>query len=502
MTSSNGNGRVPPHDLEAERALLGAAMLDATGVNTLATVPLGDFHAPAHAHIATAIARLQEAGDPVEPVTVSQQLSRMGLLDTAGGSKALVDIMAGAPTPASVTTYARIVRDLAVLRRLVAAAGDIADRAYSGRDVTATVAHAQGLVTQIAETAPSGEISSGIVWGDVEAVVAGNKKVEDPAMLTRGDGKQLIYAGKLHVLHGEPSHGKGWVALVACREVLGEGGAVLYLDYEDTDVGIVGRLLALGCPPGVIAGRFVYARPDGPIGAAERVDLERKLLDLNPDLVIIDGVAEALTREGLDEDRAADYVTWVERLPRWIVRLGIAVVLIDHVTKSKDQRRYSRGSGAKLAVVDGAAYEVKLGQPFSRHREGSISVVIAKDRPGGVGSIGDHIAVFNVKPSGAGQHVTITVDPPTAKPGEDTWEPTRIMDAVVAELARSHVPLSARDVIQLLTHFKSDFVRQGIRRLVAKGDVIEDRRGADQYLRLVKAPAAGEPPPVEQTLDF
>src|SRR5262245_10782804 len=96
-------GRVPPHDLQAEESLLGAMMLEAEAIAAAAgALRADDFYKPAHAHIFDAVHALYAAGQPVDPVTVADELRRSGLLETVGGHQVLVEIMASTPDRKSV----------------------------------------------------------------------------------------------------------------------------------------------------------------------------------------------------------------------------------------------------------------------------------------------------------------------------------------------------------------------------------------------------------------
>ena len=79
--------RIPPHDLTAEESLLGAMMLEPEAIAAAAgVVRADDFYKPAHSHIFDAIHALYAAGQPVDPVTVADELRRNGLLETVGGA--------------------------------------------------------------------------------------------------------------------------------------------------------------------------------------------------------------------------------------------------------------------------------------------------------------------------------------------------------------------------------------------------------------------------------
>lgn len=131
--------RVPPHDLAAEASLLGACLLSPTAIEAAAHLRATDFYKPAHGHVHAACQALAAKGEPADPVTVADELHRDGLLDTIGGPAFLVDLQAGTPAVSNAARYAAIVGDHARLRRLIAAAAEIADLAYSLPDDVAVV---------------------------------------------------------------------------------------------------------------------------------------------------------------------------------------------------------------------------------------------------------------------------------------------------------------------------------------------------------------------------
>ena len=124
-----------------------------------------DFYKPAHGHIFDAITSLFAAGEPVDPVTVADELSRAGLLDAIGGPASLVTIQANTPATTSASRYARIVEEHALLRRLIGVAGEIAELGYDvPEDVAKAVDQAESMVFEVAQrrvtdtTAPIGHL--------------------------------------------------------------------------------------------------------------------------------------------------------------------------------------------------------------------------------------------------------------------------------------------------------------------------------------------------------
>jgi hypothetical protein len=513
---ASNDGRVPPHDFDAELSLLGAAMLSGEALEVLAKrVRPEDFYRPSHQHVAAAAVELYEEGHTrgADPVILADRLRQHGTLDhllvhdlhdrEAHGLAALLTIQSATPSTSSAPRYAAIVHDLATLRRVIAAAGEIAELGYSRGgpfgDAHEAVIRAQALVADVAANNGARAYSS-LDFGDLEALLAGTLEPETPEFLLRNDGQALLYAGKVHTLQGEPSSGKSWLALLAVLEVLRMGGAALYLDYEDSLRGIVGRLLALGADPAAIRERFLYVKPDGPFTAAEKTELAGRLRTLNPDLAVIDGVAEALTRDGLSEDKATEFVEWFERLPRWLSRLGISVVLLDHVAKDKEGRgRWGRGTGAKLGAIDGAVYEVIVRTPFSRKRAGSIDLRISKDRPGGVGEIGGTAASCSITPHADGERVVLELTPKTDEVSKaDSWKPTILMRKITDELERAEelgTPVTAKAISSLVHSEKKKLVSEALQRLILEGYVRTVRMGSAELLRLVKPYREGEEPP-------
>jgi replicative DNA helicase len=155
-------GRLPPHNLEAEESLLGAMMLsrDAVSAAVEAHIDTGDFYKPAHGHVFDAAYILFTRGEPVDPVTVSEELRRRGLLDQLGGRAELLRIQAATPASANAAHYAQIVGELALLRRLIAVAGDIAEIGYSTQDdVTGALDRAEQMVFEVAQRRVSDSMS-------------------------------------------------------------------------------------------------------------------------------------------------------------------------------------------------------------------------------------------------------------------------------------------------------------------------------------------------------
>ena len=158
--------RVPPHNLQAEESLLGAMLLSRDAIAAAVEIVSADnFYKPAYGHIFEAITSLFAAGEPVDPVTVGEELSRAGLLDHIGGTAVLITIQSNTPATTSAPRYARIVEEHTLLRRLIAVGGEIAEIGYDlPEDVPKAVDRAESMVYEVAQRrltdtmAPIGEL--------------------------------------------------------------------------------------------------------------------------------------------------------------------------------------------------------------------------------------------------------------------------------------------------------------------------------------------------------
>src|ERR1700685_1231142 len=110
--------RMPPHDVAAEQCVLGGMLLSKDAIpDCIEVIRPTDHYRPAHQLVHEAILDLYARGEPADPITVSNELSRRGELTRIGGAPYLHTLIASVPTAANAGYYARIVRERAILRR-------------------------------------------------------------------------------------------------------------------------------------------------------------------------------------------------------------------------------------------------------------------------------------------------------------------------------------------------------------------------------------------------
>jgi len=125
--------RMPPHDVAAEQCVLGGMLLSKDAISdVLEVIRPGDHYRPAHQLVHEAILDLYARGEPADPITVANELTRRGELARIGGAPYLHTLIASVPTAANAGYYARIVRERAILRRLVEAGTRIVQFGYAG----------------------------------------------------------------------------------------------------------------------------------------------------------------------------------------------------------------------------------------------------------------------------------------------------------------------------------------------------------------------------------
>lgn len=219
--------RTPPQDIEAEQSVLGGMLLSKDAIaDVVEELRAGDFYRPAHETIYDAILDLYGRGEPADTITVANELTKRGDLARIGGAPYLHTLMASVPTAANAGYYARIVREQAVLRRLVEAGTRITQLGYAtdGGDVDDLVNSAQAEVYAVTERRTSEDYRRiGEIMDDVTDEIANNANhgdgltgvptgFRDLDNLTNG-----LHPGQMIIIAARPAIGKSTLALDICR---------------------------------------------------------------------------------------------------------------------------------------------------------------------------------------------------------------------------------------------------------------------------------------------
>lgn len=333
---------------------------------------------------------------------------------------------------------------------------------------------------------------------DLTDVLNGTYKPIEPTVGRRSDGVGMFYPGRLHTIASESEAGKTWLALHATLSELQAGKSVGYLDFEDDEGGVVGRLLAVGAKREWIRERFAYFRPDEAINSlGNRTDLAEYLADVKPTLMVLDGVTEAMSMHGMEMKDNTDVARFGKMLPGWIAARGPASVALDHVVKDKEARgRYAIGGVHKINGLNGAAYTLDNRQPFGIGRTGRSTVYITKDRPGQLRrhSLPGREGLFwfgdLVMKSHDETFVEADLYVPVERSAEDR-RPTVVMAKVSALLAEHPKGLS-KNSVETMCGGKATVVRTALELLVSEGHARVERQGQSLHHFHVSAFGAGE----------
>src|SRR5699024_1309627 len=136
MAMNDGwNDRTPPHNIEAEQAIIGAIFLEPEAFSTASEVLMPeDFYRAGHQRIFEAMMQLADRGEAIDVVTVTSALQDSKHLEEAGGASYLTEVAGSVPTAANIEYYTKIVEEKAVLQRLIRKATDIVTNTFTRGD--------------------------------------------------------------------------------------------------------------------------------------------------------------------------------------------------------------------------------------------------------------------------------------------------------------------------------------------------------------------------------
>ena len=246
--------RIPPHNEEAERSVLGAVMLNREVLfDVLEEVEADDFYNSAHKEIFNAINQLYRESKAVDVLTVSEELKRRGVLQMVGGRAYVAQLTLDVPSTINAAEYAKIVSEKATLRKMILASEDITDKGYRAEmDASEILDYAEKSIFSIAERNQKNDYS------DVQSVLLTNIQEIDEA--ARNQGKVLgtptgfkalddklngLQKSNLIIIAARPAMGKTAFALnIAQQSAVKEGSVVMIFDLEMSKEQLGQRLLA------------------------------------------------------------------------------------------------------------------------------------------------------------------------------------------------------------------------------------------------------------------
>jgi replicative DNA helicase len=246
--------QLPPQSSEAEESVLGAILIDGDAITEVSeTLKASDFYKPANSKVYAAVLSLYELRQPIDILTVSEELERRGQIEEIGGRAALADLCDRTPTAVHAKQYAKIVERKAVLRGLISAAGRIASIGYEDpADAIEAIDRAESELFAISERRTVSGFTS------IETLLSEAYDRLDHLHQNRGQlmglrtgftdidsNTQGLQASDFIVLAARPSVGKTSLALnIAEYAAVREGKSVGVFSLEMSKEQLVLRLLS------------------------------------------------------------------------------------------------------------------------------------------------------------------------------------------------------------------------------------------------------------------
>jgi replicative DNA helicase len=420
--------RLPPHSVEAEQSLLGGLMLDQRAWDQVAdAVSVNDLYRADHRLIFGAVAELVERNQPPDAVTVSEHLQRNGQLEAAGGLPYLARLVEDTPSAANIRAYAKIVRERAMLRKLIEIGGDIASSANSSEGLTVEeiVDLAEQRVFQIAEGGQ--RLGAGFVslkqilpktidrldmlshsTSDITGVSTGFTEMDK---MTSG-----LQPGELIIIAGRPSMGKSSLAInIAENAAIGRqipaGIFSMEMSAEQlsfrmlSSIGRIsqtrlrnGRLLEEDWPRvdsavSMMSGAPIFIDDGGSLTPTEVRSRARRLKrEHGLGLIVVDYL-QLMQVSGTTENRATEISEISRSLKALAKELQVPVIALSQLNRSVEQRNDKkpvmsdlRESGALEQDADLIVF-IYREEVYDKDtpRKGIADIIIGKQRNGPIG---------------------------------------------------------------------------------------------------------------------
>ena len=234
-------GRVPPQSIEAELSVLGAMMLKSSAATqALELLRAEDFYRQAHRAVFDAMEGLVRAGEPVDIVTMTEALKKAGLLEQVGGISFLANLTNAVPSTANLEHYAKIVKEKAILRRLIDVSTEIAGAAYEESDeIAEQLNEAERKILAIAggQTTASFIPAKKVVFDAVDRVselakAKGGITGLSTGLSTLDNVTRGLQNADLIIIAARPAMGKTAFVLNLATHVALQGGTVAFFSLE------------------------------------------------------------------------------------------------------------------------------------------------------------------------------------------------------------------------------------------------------------------------------
>ena len=429
--------KLPPHDTDAEEAVIGSLLVDSEAIFKIATwLNPEEFYQEPSQWTYEACLSLYQRNEVINQITVAQELARRGRLEGCGGAAYLNHLVSIVPTSLHIEYYAQIVHRLAMMRRLISAAGQISAIGYeAGPDIDVALNRAEDIVFRLRHGQTLRDFISirQLLDQYLEQGFPPHHEAERPARVLTGFAKLDEFLGGLQrsdmiVLAGRPSLGKTSLALsIAKNAAVRYGACVALFSLEMSGESVVQRLLSgesgvdskrvrLGLytdeeekrvmdATGVLSEASIYIDDSPQLRVVEMRSKARRLqLERGLDLIIADYM-QLMQGDGRTENRVQEMSVISRSLKALARELDVPVLAISQLSRAVEWRASHRpqlsdlresGSIEQDADVvmfiyrDEVYYteeEWERAYPEKAYPRGIADIIIAKDRNGPTGQI-------------------------------------------------------------------------------------------------------------------
>ena len=417
--------RVIPHSNDAERSVLGAAMLDERALIEVAEkVKPADFYNKSHQEIFAAMMELHRNNSPVDSLTVSEELAKRGVLEMTGGRGYVAGLASDVPSIANASEYAEIVAQKALLRELIIASDDVMTKSYADdSDAQSMLDYAEQQIMEIAKGRQSRSFVAlrDILLENME-LISERSKTEGqitgvPTGLIDVDRTTSgLQKSDLVILAARPSMGKTAFALCVAKNAASKGNRVMIFSLEMSKEQLTQRLLAmeslidatklrtgdLNTEDWKALSKAADALDKAPIYIDDTpgmplMEMKNKCRRLKEkeglDLVIVDYL-QLMEMGGRVESRQLEVAALSRQLKQMARELECPVIALSQLSRASEQRKDNRPVLSDLR--DSGAIEQDADVVFFLYRDevynpetetpGECEVIIAKQRNGPIGT--------------------------------------------------------------------------------------------------------------------
>lgn len=420
--------RIPPHSDDAERSVLGSVMQSKEALfDVLELLTPEDFYSEINKEIFSAVRELNKESSPVDALTVSEELKKRKTLEMVGGRMYVASLTTMAPSTANASAYAKIIKENAILRRLIAVSSDIVDKSYQKKtDAAHVLDYAEQGIFDIARLNQKKDFTplKDILWTNMDEIDRMAGIDGSLTGLTTGfadlDARTSgLQKSDLIILAARPSMGKTAFVLNIAQNAAIKGGArVLIFSLEMSKEQLGQRLLSidscvelsklktgdlsrgdwedLNIAIDRLSKAEIYIDDTPGISVMEMKNKCRRLkAEKGLDLVIVDYL-QLMSFEGKSEGRQQEVSTLSRMLKQLAREMECPVIVLSQLSRAVEQRMDHRPQLSDLresgAIEQDAdivmfLYRDEYYNPETTEKPNTCEVIIAKQRNGPTGSL-------------------------------------------------------------------------------------------------------------------